>query len=246
MRMIDFLGLRFRVTSPSAAADWLVGLASRDAASPALVCHANCYNLYCYSRQRGLTEAVFRRADVLFEGIALKAAALIRLGTWLPDVNGTDLFPLVMERAPAELRLFLVGGQSEVAAHAQRIIEQRWPQVRVVGVEPGDFESAGAAGVLARINDRRPDILLLGLGCPYQEQMALAWADLLQARVVWVVGGLFDTLSGAKKRAPQWMLRARLEWLFRLACEPRRLWRRTFVAVPWLALQTLRPRAGQT
>lgn len=243
MKVVDFLGRRFRVASEAAAADWLVGLASRNAASSALVCHGNCYNLYCYSRQHGLTEAVFRRADVLFEGIALKTAALIRLGAWLPDVNGTDLFPLVMERAPPDLRLFLVGGQSEVAARAQRIIEQRWPQVRVIGAEPGDFESASADRILAHINDRRPDILLLGLGCPYQEQMALAWADRLQARVVWTVGGLFDTLSGAKKRAPRWMRRLRLEWLFRLAREPRRLWRRTFVAVPWLALQILRPGA---
>lgn len=244
MKMVDFLGLRFRVAGEAEAVDWLLGLVSREATSPALVCHGNCYNLYCYSRQRGLTEAVFRRSDVLFEGIALKAAALVRLGTWLPDTNGTDLFPLVMDRAPAGLRLFLLGGQREVVARTQRLIEARWPQTRVIGAEPGDFEAAEAGRILARINDMRPDVLLIGLGCPYQEQLSLAWADVLQARVVWAVGGLFDTFSGAKKRAPRWMLQARLEWLFRLVREPRRMWQRTFVAVPWLALQLFKQGAS--
>ena len=246
MMSVEFLGLRFLAAREAAAADWLLGLVRREAVSPALVCHANCYNLYCYSRQQGLSEAVFRRAQVLFEGIALKTAALIVRGAWLPDVNGTDLFPLVMRKAPADLRVFLLGGRHDVVARTKQIIELRWPHVRVIGAETGHFETTGAERILARINDRRPDILLLGLGCPYQEQLALAWAERLQVRVVWTVGGLFDTLSGAKKRAPRWMRRARLEWLFRLGCEPRRLWRRTFVAVPWLALRVLRQKIGST
>ena len=246
MMLIDFLGQRFLVAQEVEAADWLLGLARREAASPALVCHGNCYNLYCYSREEGLSDALFARAAVLFEGIALKAAVLIQRGSWLPDVNGTDLFPLVMRRAPADLRLFLVGAQSEVLARARQVIESRWRNVRVVGAEAGYFETAEAARILACINDARPDILLLGLGCPLQEQLALAWADRLQVRVVWTVGGLFDTLSGAKKRAPRWMRRARLEWLFRLSCEPRRLWRRTFVAVPWLALRMFKQESGST
>ena len=242
MMSIDFLGLRLLVTHEAAAADWLLGLARREAVSPTLVCHGNCYNLYCYAQQQGLSEALFRRAEVLFEGIALKAATLIVRGAWLPDVNATDLFPLVMRRAPPDLRVFLLGSRPEVLARAREAIESRWPHVRVIGAEAGYFETAEAACILARINDARPDILLLGLGCPYQEQLALAWADQLQVRVVWTVGGLFDTLSGTKKRAPRWMRRARLEWLFRLGCEPRRLWQRTFVAVPWLALRILTQR----
>ena len=246
MMLVNFLGLRFLAAHEAAAADWLLGLIRREAASPALVCHVNCYNLYCYSRQQGLSEALLRRAEIMFEGIALKMAALIMRGAWLPDVNGTDLFPLVMRNAPADLRVFLFGGRRDVVVRARWVIESRWPHVRVVGAEAGHFETAEAERILARINDRRPDILLLGLGCPDQEQLALAWAERLQVRVVWTVGGLFDTLSGAKKRAPRWMRRARLEWLFRLGCEPRRLWRRTFVAVPWLALRILKERISST
>lgn len=246
MMSIDFLGLRLLSARDTVAADWLLGLARQEAAAPALVCHANCYNLYCYSRQQGLSEALLRRANMLFEGIAVKAAALVLHGAWLPDVNGTDLFPAVMRGAPANLRVFLLGSRPDVVARARQAIERSWPNVRVVGAEGGYFEAAEASCVLARINDARPDILLLGLGCPYQEQLALAWADRLQASVIWTLGGLFDTLSGTKKRAPPWMQRARLEWLFRLAHEPRRLWRRTFVAVPWLALRILKQKLGST
>jgi exopolysaccharide biosynthesis WecB/TagA/CpsF family protein len=246
MMLVDFLGLRLLTARDTVAADWLLGLARQEAASPALVCHANCYNLYCYSRQQGISEALLQHANILFEGIALKAATLILRGTWLPDVNGSDLFPLVMRSAPSNLRVFLLGGRLDVARLAQQAIETRWPNVRVVGAESGYFKADEASCVLERINNARPDILLLGLGCPYQEQLALAWADRLQARVVWSVGGLFDTLSGTKKRAPHWLRRARLEWLFRLAHEPRRLWRRTFVAVPWLALRILKQKISST
>jgi len=240
MISVDVLGLRLLAARNTVAADWLLGLARREAASPALVCHANCYNLYCCLRQQGLSEALVQRSNMLFEGIALKAATLILRGTWLPDLNGSDLFPLVMRSAPADLRVFLLGGQPDVVRLARQVIETRWPNVRVVGAETGYFKAGEAWCVLERINDARPDILLLGLGSPYQEKLALAWAGRLQARVIWTVGGLFDTLSGTKKRAPHWMRRARLEWLFRLAHEPRRLWRRTFVAVPWLALSIVR------
>jgi exopolysaccharide biosynthesis WecB/TagA/CpsF family protein len=244
MISIDFLGLRLLVARNAEAADWLLTLAGREAKPPALVCHANCYNLYCYSRQPGLSEALLRRAHMVFEGIAVKAAALILRGAWLPDVNGSDLFPLVMRSAPANLRVFLLGGREDVVVRAQQAIERRWRNVRVVGAETGYFRPAEASCVLARINEAQPDILLLGLGCPYQEQLALAWSEQLQVRVIWTVGGLFDTLSGAKKRAPRWIRRARLEWLYRLAHEPGRLWRRTFVAVPWLALRILHQKMG--
>ena len=246
MMLVDFLGLRLLTASDTVAADWLLGLARQEAASPALVCHANCYNLYCYSRQQGLSEALLQRANMLFEGIAVKAATLILRGAWLPDINGSDLFPLVMRSAPADLRVFLLGGRPDVVRRARQAIETHWPNVRVVGAEAGYFKADEALCVLQGINDARPDILLLGLGCPYQEQLALAWADRLQARVIWTVGGLFDTLSGDKKRAPNWVRRARLEWLYRLAHEPRRLWRRTFVAVPWLALRTLKQKISFT
>ena len=100
MMSIDFLGLRFLVTHQAAAADWLLGLARREAVSPTLVCHGNCYNIYCYAQQQGLSEALFRRAEVLFEGIALKAATLIVRGAWLPAVNATDLPVIVDEVVP--------------------------------------------------------------------------------------------------------------------------------------------------
>src|SRR5262249_57210402 len=128
------------------------------------------YNLYGGLRQQGLSEASVQRANMLFDGIPLKAATLILRGTWLPDLNGSDLFPLVMRSAPADLRVFLLGGQPDVVRLARQVIETRWPNVRLVGAETGYFKADEAWGALQRINDARPDILPLGLGSPYKEK----------------------------------------------------------------------------
>ena len=117
----------------------------------------------------------------------------------------------------------------------------------MVGTHHGYFgiDSPHSERVLEHIAERRPDILLVGMGTPLQELWVDRWFDRLEAHVVWTVGGLFDYVSGRTPRAPHWMADHGLEWTFRLAMEPRRMWRRYLLGNPaflWRVLEERRRR----
>lgn len=151
----------------------------------------------------------------------------------LPEaVPGSDLAPALFGRAEARSRLtlFLLGSSPAVVEQAANNIEQQWLWVRVVGAysPPLGFEYSQSenAGILAYINAVRPDVLIVGLGAPKQETWVYEHSNAIRAKAVMCLGATIDFLAGAKPRAPRWMRRAGLEWLYRVCLEPRRLIRR--------------------
>lgn len=157
------------------------------------------------------------------------------MGSALPArVAGSDLVPLILERAGMEgLRVHLVGGAPEVAAAAAERVRAAYPGLVWTGhvSPPRGFESSPEldAKIAAAVAAERPHIVLACLGAPKQEAWALRHSERLGEAVVLCVGATVDFLAGTRPRAPRWMVRLGLEWLFRLAQEPRRLWRRYLI-----------------
>jgi exopolysaccharide biosynthesis WecB/TagA/CpsF family protein len=158
-------------------------------------------------------------------------------------LNGTDLFPLVADRARrSHLPLYFLGGTLDVVrAAAQRCVVQ-YPGLELVGYESGFFEAVDEAHVVRRINRSGAQMLLVGRGAPLQDEFVLRWCSELDVSVVWAVGGLFDFLSGAKPRAPNAIRRLRLEWLYRFLHEPRRMWFRNVPEPVWFAARVISQR----
>jgi N-acetylglucosaminyldiphosphoundecaprenol N-acetyl-beta-D-mannosaminyltransferase len=140
----------------------------------------------------------------------------------------------------AGLTLFLLGGSRTEVAGARRAIEGRLPQLRIVGAHPGHFVLRGPENdeVISQVSDVAPDVLLVGMGFPRQEIWIAENLDRLNVRVAVAEGGSFTFIAGAVSRAPGWMRRAGLEWLFRLARQPWRLRRQLALPVfVWLVLR---------
>jgi N-acetylglucosaminyldiphosphoundecaprenol N-acetyl-beta-D-mannosaminyltransferase len=112
----------------------------------------------------------------------------------------------------------------------------RYPGLQIVGTLPGYGAGAGA---VAEINGSSADILLVGMGTPTQEKWIVRYGDQLDAPVIWAVGALFDFVSGKLPRGPRWMTDHGLEWLCRLAAEPRKLWRRYLIGNPLFLLRIM-------
>jgi N-acetylglucosaminyldiphosphoundecaprenol N-acetyl-beta-D-mannosaminyltransferase len=193
---------------------------------------------------------VYADADfVLADGMPIVLFARM-FGLSVPErVAGSDLVPLLFDRARAEspLRVFLLGAQPEVNARASRAVENRWPGVRVVGRDspPVGFEESAEenARILEDITAARPDVLIVGLGAPKQELWVHQHRDDISAKVALCVGATIDFLAGEKQRAPHWMRRSGLEWMHRIALEPRRLsgrYLRDGLALPGLVFRELR------
>lgn len=130
--------------------------------------------------------------------------------------------------------VYLLGCEPGVAAQAGRRLLRAHPRLRIVGTHHGYFElgSGHDERVIEHINACKPDILLVGMGTPKQELWAQRTIDQLDCRVLWNVGALFDYVSGRVPRAPASLADNGLEWIFRLAIEPKRMWRRYLVGNP--------------
>lgn len=185
--------------------------------------------------------AILDRADVVYcDGTGVKLGARL-LGIQVPErMTGADwIYDLAAMAARCGYTLFLLGGRpgSSEEAAARLVAEQ--PGLKIVGTAPG--YDAGTA-TLETINAARPDILLVGMGTPTQERWISVNRDALDVPVVWAVGALFDFVSGRIPRGPAWMTEHGLEWLCRLAVEPRKLWRRYLVGNPRFVARVLRAR----
>jgi N-acetylglucosaminyldiphosphoundecaprenol N-acetyl-beta-D-mannosaminyltransferase len=171
--------------------------------------------------------AALERADLcMADGVGLLWAAR-RQGGALPErVTGSDSVPLIAQRAAQRgWRLFLLGAGSGVAQRAADILRARYPGLVVAGVYAGTPAAADAPQIIARIRNARPDVLFVAYGAPRQD----LWIDKHRAALgvpaMIGVGGSLDFIAGVQKRAPRWVQRLNLEWLFRLLAQPWR-WRR--------------------
>lgn len=163
-------------------------------------------------------------------------------------VYGPDLMLAVCATGRAVgLRHFFYGGAPGVAEELRARLTTRFPGLQVVGMHTPPYRPLNSdefARLQAEIAAARPDVVWVGLGTPKQDRfMAAHWRE-LDAAVLIGVGAAFDFHSGRVRQAPRWMQRSGLEWLFRLATEPRRLASRYLVHNPMFVLRTFAQLTG--
>jgi exopolysaccharide biosynthesis WecB/TagA/CpsF family protein len=204
--------------------------AARARGAVRVVHFANAHTLNLAWNDPGFRDVLARADVVLNDGVGLDLYARMVGVRFERNFNGTDLVPALLEDIdPADpLRVFLFGGVPGRAEDAARVLEARFPGVLVVGTRDGYAHE----GAIAAINETSPDLLLVGMGNPLQERWVESARHHLDVGVAMGVGALIDFLSGRVARAPRWMRAARLEWLYRLAREPQRLFRRYVVGNP--------------
>ena len=161
-------------------------------------------------------------------------------GAALPDrVYGPNLTLMLCARAAVEgLPLYFYGSTPQILSALRQTLVTRFPGIQIAGMEPSQFRRLShdeAAELAERIRSSGASILFVGLGCPRQEVFAYEFRNAL-AMPLLAVGAAFPFIAGQIAQAPLWMQDAGLEWAFRLASEPRRLWRRYLLLNPAYAL----------
>jgi N-acetylglucosaminyldiphosphoundecaprenol N-acetyl-beta-D-mannosaminyltransferase len=183
----------------------------------------------------GLGDAL-RRADLVYcDGYGVRLAARV-LNRPVPHrMTGADwIWDLARLCELAGHPLYLLGSEPPLAREAATRLRRFYPALDVVGAHHGffDVDSPHNERVIEDINAYRPRIVLVGMGTPKQELWVDRYADRLDGAVVWTVGSLFDYVSGRTPRAPRALADNGLEWIFRLAIEPHRMWRRYLLGNP--------------
>jgi N-acetylglucosaminyldiphosphoundecaprenol N-acetyl-beta-D-mannosaminyltransferase len=237
MRLLRIQGIPVHDTTLRAAARELSARAAAGVRTRVSFLNADCVNL---AHNDPAYAASLESSDRVYaDGAGLEFAARWQ-GTPLTDnVNGTDLFPCLLEEMGTRgLRLYLLGGRPGVATEVADWVRARHPGVEVVGSDHGYHPATETSAMLRRVRRARPDVLLVAMGAPRQEAWLRRHLEATGAPVGLGVGGLFDFYSGRIPRAPRWLRSLRLEWGFRLLQEPGRLWRRYLLGNPRFLLRT--------
>jgi len=184
-------------------------------------------------------DAAFRRtfeqADIIHaDGQAAVFASRLLTRTPIPERSATTDFIHDAAKVAVQtgLRFFLLGATEEANAEAARILRQTYPGLQIVGRHHGYFSQLEEDELCDEINLTQPDVIWVGLSVPRDYEFSVRNRPRLTAGWVVTCGGCFNFVTGAYRRAPGWMQATGLEWLYRLAREPRRLFWRYAVTNP--------------
>ncbi len=173
-----------------------------------------------------------KKADIVYPDgwgpvLALRLSSKRKIAKHLTRVNAADfIYVLLAKMNSSRAKIYLLGDAGKTLKKAVRNIGRKYRNIKIVGSHDGYFDAKENQLILKKIKEARPNLVLIGMGTPIQEMWVKNNWNKLPNSVYWCVGGLFNYISGTKKRAPKWMRENSLEWLYRLLQEPKRLWYR--------------------
>ncbi|WP_269765221.1 WecB/TagA/CpsF family glycosyltransferase [Caballeronia insecticola] len=176
-----------------------------------------------------LSESV-RACDIInIDGMGVVWGARF-LGHHVPErVAGVDLFDrLLAMAAESGFPVYLLGGTQDIVERTATVVASRHPSLEIAGYHHGFFWD-DEQSVVRKISESGARLLFVAITSPKKEIFINQWKDILNVDFVMGVGGTFDVTAGKVRRAPSWMQRCGLEWLYRVLQEPRRMWRRYLV-----------------
>jgi len=187
-----------------------------------------------------LSESVRACEIINIDGMGVVWGARL-LGHGVPErVAGVDLFHCLLKMsAERDYPVFLLGAKEKIVSETRRKVERLYPNLIVAGHHHGYFWDDEAAAV-KEIKESGARLLFVAITSPRKEKFINRWQDQLGVDFVMGVGGTFDVVAGKVKRAPTWMQKYCLEWLYRVIQEPGRMWKRYLITnsiFVWLLLQ---------
>lgn len=199
-----------------------------------VVAYVNAHTLELSARDAQLREVLGQAALVLNDGVGVSMAAKLGSGErFLDNLNGTDFTPKILQLA-ARLGwpVFFMGSAPGVAQKAAEVLMSRIDGLSVVGTHSGFFDGAQEQVMLEQMRASGAKLLVVGMGNPRQEKWLAANLRHSGASIGVGVGAFLDFSAGVFPRAPGWVQALRLEWLYRMCREPRRLWKRYLLGGP--------------
>lgn len=245
---IDILGVSVHPCTVQELHQEIKALIDEDAHALILNVNVHCLNL---AYEQPWLRDFLNTAEVNFcDGAGVILGARI-LGEEIPErITYAEWTWEIAEFSEAnKFTLFFLGAEPGVAEAAAVQLQERYPNLQIVGIHHGYFDkttdSPENQAVIQEINAAKPNILLLGFGMPLQEKWLMEnWSE-IDANIALTGGAVFDYISGELRRAPKWVTDSGFEWLGRLAIEPHRLWRRYLVGNPYFMWRITKQRFGE-
>ncbi|MFA5878789.1 MAG: WecB/TagA/CpsF family glycosyltransferase [Candidatus Margulisiibacteriota bacterium] len=173
-------------------------------------------------------DQIIRAADFVFaDGIGIVLGAYLMSRQKIKKVTGSDLTIKLFEKN--KYSFYLIGSKPEIIKRANEQLQEMYPGSKVLGVRDGYFNQSQEAVIIKEIKNLKPDFILVGLGSPKQDYFLSELNRVLTYGIGIGIGGVFDVLSGEKKRSPEFLQKIGLEWVYRGLIEPKRMKRWVFI-----------------
>jgi exopolysaccharide biosynthesis WecB/TagA/CpsF family protein len=227
--LISILNIHFNNISYLGVKDVIRKMIANEGANQVVLANAHTLNLAHSNLQ--YKKCLQQATMVLRDGVGVKLASILAGQHLRYNFVGTDFVPrLLGELCTDDIGIFLFGAKPGVAHAAAMKLKNNYPQLKILGCEHGYIPREEWDDlIVSRINRVQPQILLVALGNPLQEEWIAKNLFQLHIKVAIGVGALFDYLAEEVPRAPKWIRSTGFEWLYRLLVEPRRLWRRYLI-----------------
>jgi N-acetylglucosaminyldiphosphoundecaprenol N-acetyl-beta-D-mannosaminyltransferase len=183
------------------------------------------YNAYNSSYFKSILKRSFLS---LCDSEVLRKLLLLK-GIRAEKITGIDLVGLLNSMKMGRKNCFLLGSTESILKKTSDYFKVHFKQLRIIGQQSGYFEENRSMEIIRKINESKAQILLVGMGSPKQEIWVDKYIDFLNVNLIACIGGAFDIFSGTRKRAPGFIQKNCLEWLFRLIQNPRHLWKRYLI-----------------
>lgn len=201
---------------------------------PALIAYVNAHTLELSSHDLEFQKILQKAAIVFNDGIGVSLAAImLRKPKFPANLNGTDLTPKILELAAKHhWRVFILGAAPGVAEKAAKNFVALNPTLNISGTHSGYFSPDEVTTVIHQIRSANTDVLIVGMGNPKQEKWLHNHLTATGAKLGIGVGAFIDFSAGIFPRAPIWMQKSKIEWIYRISQEPKRLFSRYFIGGP--------------
>jgi N-acetylglucosaminyldiphosphoundecaprenol N-acetyl-beta-D-mannosaminyltransferase len=234
VNILDFPVANLDMKEAVAAAAAMLGQGNR-----ARIVTANAEIMYTSHKNRELGSLLRSAGLIVPDGTGVVKAAAMLGRPLKARVAGVDLMGELAEWAAANHRsVYLLGAAKEAVEGTAAALRAKYPALKIAGWHDGYFTAEEESRILREIQEKQPDFLFIAMGFPAEHLFFVKHREQLPVGVMMGVGGSFDALSGRVRRAPAWIRRMNLEWVYRFAQNPRRLKR--FGALPGFMLAVRR------
>jgi N-acetylglucosaminyldiphosphoundecaprenol N-acetyl-beta-D-mannosaminyltransferase len=231
---ITIMGVRIHNITDRTAMDRITDGVTRKGRSGSMsVFFTNVHTIHLAKKNQKFRTIINNCDLMLSDGSGLTLAGKLFGTPILQNLNGTDFTPGLFSKAMHEgWTIYLLGARPNVVERCRAQLLERYPDLKIVGYHDGHSLQEHESAIIGEIKTKQPDILFIALGSPLQESWIASHAHEINAGISMGVGGLFDFIAGERKRAPRWMRRLGLEWVYRFLQDPVTKWKRVFVEIP--------------
>lgn len=199
---------------------------------------------YCYTHLD--SKNIINQFDIVIpDGVGIVIASKLNKGHITKRMPLQDHLSALWDFLIAKnMLVYLLGAKPEIINKTVKALKENKAALNIAGFHHGYFDFKDNS-IIEKINKVKPDMLFVGMGQPYQEIWIHEYKDLLKTNVIWACGSCFDIVSNSIRRAPEWILKNNMEWVYRLYKEPKRLWKRYLIGNPLFVFRILKNRLSQ-